>query len=61
MGLILKKTFEGAHLWVNVEKNIKLDCMFFSATTEKLDDNNPTLSYKDKPTFILCNPNAMFY
>ena len=37
--------------------------MFFPATGEKLDKNNPKAEYdfKKLPTFILCNPNAMFY
>jgi hypothetical protein len=35
--------------------------MFFTATGEKLDDLNELAEYKDRNTFILCNPNAMFY
>jgi len=35
--------------------------MFFTATGEKLDDLNEMAEYKDRNTFILCNPNAMFY
>jgi len=40
---------------------IKIDAMFFTATGEKADDSNDKLDYKTKPSFILCNPNAMFY
>jgi alpha/beta superfamily hydrolase len=35
--------------------------MFFSVDSEPIDDLNPRAVYKTKPTFILCNPNAMFY
>ena len=35
--------------------------MFFTNTGEKVDDYNPGCNYKENPTFILCNPNAMFY
>lgn len=35
--------------------------MFFAASSEKLDNENENLKYKSFPTFILCNPNAMFY
>ncbi len=61
MGLILSKTFDGEHRWIKAADGTKLDCMFFPTTVEKVDDKDPDLKYKDKPTFILCNPNAMFY
>ena len=61
MGLILKKTFEGYHRWISIGKSTKIDAMFFAATTETVDDNNYYLKYKELPTFILCNPNAMNY
>ena len=35
--------------------------MFFTATCEPLINGNNEQSYKKLPTFILCNPNAMFY
>ncbi len=37
--------------------------MFFPATSEKIDKNNlkADREFKKLPTFILCNPNAMFY
>lgn len=37
--------------------------MFFPATSEKLDKDNlkAEKDFKKLPTFILCNPNAMFY
>jgi hypothetical protein len=60
MGLILAKTFDGEHRWIP-SGNIQIDAMFFSATSEKLDDDNPEAAYKDRETFILCNPNAMYY
>lgn len=61
MGLILKKTFEGHHVWVKIDEKIKLDCMFFTTTSEEVNHDDETLKYKKLPTFILCNPNAMFY
>jgi hypothetical protein len=38
MGMILAKTFEGVKLKLPVDEdpNIKLDCMFFTATCEPL-------------------------
>jgi len=59
--MILAKTFEGFPISIKAEekKKIYLDCMFFTATCEKLDAPNP--GYKSMPTFLLCNPNAMFY
>lgn len=37
--------------------------MFFPATSEKFDKDNlkAEKDFKKLPTFILCNPNAMFY
>jgi hypothetical protein len=61
MGLILKKTFDGYHRWIHVDKNIKLDAMFFSANSEDVDDNKYNALYKERATFIICNPNAMNY
>lgn len=46
MGLILQKTFEGSHMWIKVSKDVKLDCMFFTATSEKLDNSKPDMKYK---------------
>jgi len=60
MGHILAKTFDGEQRWIPSE-NIEIDSMFFTATGEQLQDENPTASYKERDTFILCNPNAMFY
>ncbi len=59
--MILAKTFEGNHLSVKVDekKGIILDCMFFTTTCEPLNKEAP--KYKSMPTFLLCNPNAMFY
>ena len=63
MGAVLAKTFEGEHRWIPAERGTsKIDAMFFSTTGEKLnDDPLAVVDYKEKPTFILCNPNAMFY
>ena len=70
MGYILSKTFEGKKLKIPVDDNpkITLDCMFFTATCEAvhfpgdpLPSNGLQPRYKGKPTFLLCNPNAMFY
>ena len=60
MGIVLANTFQGEHRWIESD-NILLDTMFFASTSEKLDDDDSGKLYKDKPTFILCNPNAMFY
>lgn len=35
--------------------------MFFTGSGEEVDDINSYLKYKQLPTFILCNPNAMNY
>lgn len=67
MGLILSRTFEGVRVKVPTEDDpkLKLDCMFFTATCEPLQKKEDVVSkpakYKSIPTFILCNPNAMFY
>jgi len=60
MGLVLAKTFEGQHRWIS-SGDILIDAMFFSSTNEVPDDNRDDLAYKSRPTFIFCNPNAMFY
>lgn len=64
MGQVLAKTFEGQHVWIRNEKNqTKIDAMFFPATAETFDKDNlsENKEFKRLPTFILCNPNAMFY
>lgn len=70
MGNILAKTFEGQRIKVPTEDDpkIKIDCMFFTATCEPVvirpsesTDKLPLPKYLNLPTFILCNPNAMFY
>ena len=60
MGLVLGKTFDGEQRFIQ-SGDIQIDAMFFSSTGEKLDDQNYQAEYKDRNTFILCNPNAMFY
>ena len=63
MGKVLEKTFEGEHRWIKPNKpnKTKIDAMFFTTTGEEVDDNVFDANYKSLPTFILCNPNAMFY
>jgi hypothetical protein len=61
MGMILKKTFEGNHRWIETPDKNKIDAMFFTATSTQPNDDNPKEEYKKYPSFILCNPNAMFY
>jgi len=60
MGHILAKTFDGEHRWIQ-SGEIEIDSMFFTATGEPIQDDNPNAAYKERDTFILCNPNAMFY
>jgi hypothetical protein len=60
MGLILAKTFDGEQRWIT-SGNIEIDAMFFTATGEALQDDNKSATYKERDTFILCNPNAMYY
>ena len=60
MGLVLGKTFDGQQRFIK-SGNILIDAMFFTATTEKVDDSNELAEYKDRNTIIICNPNAMFY
>ena len=64
MGNVLAQTFEGQHRWITHagrKDKTHIDAMFFTNTGEKIDDSNDSLYYKENPTFILCNPNAMFY
>lgn len=63
MGNVLSQTFDGEHRWIrNADRDSTvIDSMFFTNTGEKVDDSNPRSNYKENPTFILCNPNAMFY
>lgn len=45
-------------------KGTAIDCMFFPSISEdNIDINveNPKGEYLKKPTFILCNPNALIY
>lgn len=63
MGEVLAKTFDGQHVWVKGKSKTKIDAMFFPATGEKIDKDNlkADKEFKKLPTFIICNPNAMFY
>lgn len=73
---ILKKNFEGKHFMIPSMKGRQqpeLDCMFFPCTLgdnirlfdEKNDSNElkeeDLPKYLDKPTIIMCNPNALIY
>ena len=64
----MKKNFEGRHFWIKGHGGVKLDCMFFPCTlddeaskVEVSNDNDGELPYLDKPTMIMCNPNALIY
>lgn len=61
--LLLTKNFDGQHFIVRGHNGAKLDCMFFPCTVEDKPDflKNPRGAYLDKPTFIMCNPNALLY
>lgn len=65
---MLEKNFEGKHCWVPVQNSsIKIDAMFFPASSDKvlIDKELESLKVKpeyiSKPTMIICNPNALFY
>ena len=60
MAFVLAKTFEGEHRWIP-SNDILIDAMFFTSTSEAVDDSKADAVYKSRPTFIFCNPNAMFY
>jgi hypothetical protein len=62
--ILLNKNFEGKHFWVNGHGGAKIDCMFFPCTIEDdavISTENPTGQYLEKPTVIMCNPNALIY
>jgi hypothetical protein len=62
--ILLNKNFEGKHFWVNGHGGARLDCMFFPCTVEDnavISVENPVGDYLDKPTVIMCNPNALIY
>lgn len=63
--LLLNKNFEGKHFWVTGHNGARLDCMFFPCTVEDNKDNinteAPSGLYLEKPTVIICNPNALIY
>jgi hypothetical protein len=54
------------HFTIPGYNNSRLDCMFFPCTV----DDKPVITkdilknkglYLDRPTFIMCNPNALLY
>lgn len=64
LGFILQRMFAADHHWVPVSnstcsgKPVKLDCMFFkSASVQEQTESD----WQARPTFIVCNSNAMFY
>lgn len=44
-------------------KRSVIDCMFFPCTSNSgpIDIENPSGEYINKPTYIICNPNALIY
>ena len=64
MGNVLAKNFEGDHRIIEDpihNPSSSIDSMFFTYNGIMPDDIDYKLDYKDKTTFIICNPNAMFY
>ncbi|CDW82564.1 UNKNOWN [Stylonychia lemnae] len=62
--MLLSKNFDGKHFMINGYKGAKIDCMFFPCTSEthqSISIDNPGGEYINKPTFIICNPNALIY
>ncbi|CDW86706.1 UNKNOWN [Stylonychia lemnae] len=52
------------HFMVPSVNGVKIDCMFFPCTNEsnlEISIENPKGEYLSKPTFIMCNPNALIY
>lgn len=68
MKFILEKNFDGRHFEIpsHLDK-VKIDAMFFPASTEKtltaseLEETALKPAYLNMPTIIMCNPNAFFY
>ena len=65
---MLEKNFDGRHFWVKSHSgSLKIDSMFFPATSEKvllhseMDSEKAKPSYLTHPTVLICNPNALFY
>jgi hypothetical protein len=65
---MLEKNFSGEHFWIKSHiGSVKLDCMFFPATSESVLTGKQLQSAKSKPeylarpTILMCNPNALFY
>ena len=68
MGIVLRKSFKGNHVWIPPTNpdGLKIDAMFFTANEQPLllDQSKHTRensAYLMYDTFILCNPNAMSY
>jgi hypothetical protein len=62
--MVLAQNFEGEQRWITDKEHnpdAVIDAMFFTQSGCKPDDADPNKLYKDRHTFILCNPNAMFY
>ena len=60
--VILKRTFEGKQYFVESDGQ-QIDCMFFPCTAneEVVIDSALKREYTQKPTVIMCNPNALAY
>jgi alpha/beta superfamily hydrolase len=69
MRFMLEKNFEGRHFWVKShDGSVNIDSMFFPCTGERVRTAEEIKTSKDswpeyleKPTILICNPNALFY
>eukprot|EP00347_Sterkiella_histriomuscorum_P023629 403333935 len=62
--LLLEKNFDAQHFMIKGHRRSAIDCMFFPCTTQNnftIDLNNPQGDFLSKPTYIVCNPNALIY
>lgn len=61
--LLLKSQYGSTHYYVNNDVGCKLDVMFFPCTKNDSEygSKQPEGDYMEKPTFIMCNPNALIY
>lgn len=70
---MLEKNFDGRHFWIpsQTDKGLLIDGMFFPATSEQVlsleelrearNAKKKDPEYLNRPTIIICNPNALFY
>jgi hypothetical protein len=62
--ILLRKNFEGKSFTVSGHSGVNLDCMFFPCVLDdapRIETEKPNGQYLDKPTIIMCNPNALVY